>query len=145
MIGRKNPGYTFTGWSPEPTLTVTGNATYTAQWSQNKYTVIYMDGETEYTRKEVNYGETVSEEVITKAHNIYIGWTIEGRVYDFSTPITQNITIQSSFELVETFAERLAALLMLEFNIPWLRLKITKPGAVASARGVGVEIERGCR
>lgn len=51
----------------------------------------------------------------------------------------------SSFELVETFAERLAALLMAEFNIPWLRLKITKPGAVVSARGVGVEIERGCR
>ena len=51
----------------------------------------------------------------------------------------------SSFELVETFAERLAALLMVEFKIPWLRLKITKPGAVANARGVGVEIERGCR
>lgn len=51
----------------------------------------------------------------------------------------------SRFELVETFAERLAALLMAEFSIPWLRLKITKPAAVASARGVGVEIERGCR
>ena len=51
----------------------------------------------------------------------------------------------SQFELVETFAEKLAALLMAEFNIPWLRLKITKPGAVAHARGVGVEIERGCR
>ncbi|NLZ78892.1 MAG: dihydroneopterin aldolase [Gammaproteobacteria bacterium] len=52
---------------------------------------------------------------------------------------------QSSFELVETFAERLAALLMAEFTIPWLRLRITKPAAVATARGVGVEIERGCR
>lgn len=51
----------------------------------------------------------------------------------------------SQFELVETFAEKLAAVLMAEFNIPWLRLKITKPGAVADARGVGVEIERGCR
>ena len=51
----------------------------------------------------------------------------------------------SNFELVETFAERLAGLLMDEFNIPWLRLKITKPGAVAGSRGFGVEIERGCR
>lgn len=50
-----------------------------------------------------------------------------------------------SFELVETFAERLAAELMQTFAIPWLRLKITKPGAVPQARGVGVEIERGCR
>ncbi|GLU37075.1 MULTISPECIES: dihydroneopterin aldolase [Pseudomonas] len=49
------------------------------------------------------------------------------------------------FQLVETFAERLAALLMGEFGIRWLRLRVTKPGAVAAAAGVGVEIERGCR
>ncbi|TWI56802.1 dihydroneopterin aldolase [Pseudomonas duriflava] len=51
---------------------------------------------------------------------------------------------QSSFQLVETFAERLAECLQKEFNLPWLRLKITKPGAVPTAAGVGVEIERGC-
>jgi dihydroneopterin aldolase len=49
------------------------------------------------------------------------------------------------FELVETFAERLAATLMKDFTIAWLRLRVTKPGAVPAARGVGVEIERGCR
>lgn len=52
---------------------------------------------------------------------------------------------EAKFELVETFAERLAAALMAEFGIPWMRLKVTKPGAVPAARGVGVEIERGCR
>ena len=62
---------------------------------KNKYTVIYMDGETEYTRKEVNYGETVSEEVISKDHNIYRGWTLDGNIYDFNTPVTKNITIKS--------------------------------------------------
>ena len=47
---------------------------------------------------------------------------------------------------METFAERLAALLMSEFGIRWLRLRLTKPGAVpAAGGGVGVEIERGCR
>jgi dihydroneopterin aldolase len=51
----------------------------------------------------------------------------------------------SQFQLVETFAERLAQVLMSEFNIPWLHLKLTKPGAVSAAKGVGVEIERGCR
>ncbi|MCI3943420.1 dihydroneopterin aldolase [Pseudomonas syringae] len=51
----------------------------------------------------------------------------------------------AQFQLVETFAERLAEVLMSEFTIPWLRLKLTKPGAVAAAAGVGVEIERGCR
>ena len=49
------------------------------------------------------------------------------------------------FELVETFAERLAAQLMTEFGIPWLRLRVTKPGVNVRARALGVEIERGCR
>ncbi|WP_426781315.1 dihydroneopterin aldolase [Pseudomonas syringae] len=52
---------------------------------------------------------------------------------------------QAQFQLVETFAERLAEVLMAEFNIPWLHLRLTKPGAVGAAAGVGVEIERGCR
>ena len=56
----------------------------------------------------------------------------------------QAFAAESRFILVETFAERLAALLMSEFQIPWLRLKLTKPGAVPAAIGVGVEIERGC-
>ncbi|SHE54920.1 dihydroneopterin aldolase [Modicisalibacter ilicicola DSM 19980] len=51
----------------------------------------------------------------------------------------------SHFELVETFAERLAALLRHEFAIPWLRLTLRKPGAVAEAATVGVRIERGQR
>lgn len=52
---------------------------------------------------------------------------------------------KSQFQLVETFAEKLAGLLQQQFNIPWLKLKITKSGAVPAAKGVGVEIERGCR
>ncbi len=49
------------------------------------------------------------------------------------------------FALVETFAERLAALLMEEFSVPWLRLTLRKPGAVSAASAVGVRIERGKR
>ena len=50
---------------------------------------------------------------------------------------------QSCFELVETLAERCAALIREEFNVPWIRLKLSKPGAVRNARTVGVCIERG--
>ena len=53
---------------------------------------------------------------------------------------------QAQFQLVETFAERLVAVLMDEFKITRVRLKLTKPGAEPAAKGgVGVEIERGCR
>ena len=50
---------------------------------------------------------------------------------------------ESGFGLVETLAERCAELVMTEFNIRWLRLKLSKPGAVRGARAVGVIIERG--
>jgi dihydroneopterin aldolase len=46
-------------------------------------------------------------------------------------------------DLLETLAERLAQYLMSTFHIPWLQLKIGKPGAVHNADSVGVEIERG--
>ncbi len=49
------------------------------------------------------------------------------------------------FELVETLAERVAELIRTEFNVPWLRLRVSKPGAVKGARDVGVIIERGER
>ena len=49
---------------------------------------------------------------------------------------------QSGFGLVETLAERCAEIVMAEFNIHWLRLKLSKPGAVRGARAVGVIIER---
>jgi len=52
---------------------------------------------------------------------------------------------ESRFELVETLAERCAALIRDEFGVPWLRLRLAKPGAVTGSRAVGVVIERGER
>jgi len=49
----------------------------------------------------------------------------------------------SEFQLIETVAERVAAIIMAEFGVPWLRLRLAKPGAVPGAREVGVVIERG--
>jgi 7,8-dihydroneopterin aldolase/epimerase/oxygenase len=49
----------------------------------------------------------------------------------------------SHFELVETLAERCAEIVQNEFGVPWLRLKLSKPGAVRGSKAVGVAIERG--
>lgn len=49
------------------------------------------------------------------------------------------------FALVERVAEELAELLMSRFGISWLRIKVSKPGAVAAAKRVGVIIERGIK
>ncbi|KOO05085.1 bifunctional dihydroneopterin aldolase/7,8-dihydroneopterin epimerase [Vibrio nereis] len=47
------------------------------------------------------------------------------------------------FLLVERVAEEIAELIMTRFNVPWIKIRLTKPGAVAQAKGVGVIIERG--
>lgn len=49
----------------------------------------------------------------------------------------------SRFALVERVAEEVADLLMSRFNTPWVRIKVSKPGAVARAANVGVIIQRG--
>ena len=47
------------------------------------------------------------------------------------------------FALVERVAEEVADLLLSKFTSPWVRIKLSKPGAVARAANVGVIIERG--
>ena len=49
---------------------------------------------------------------------------------------------QSEFQLVETLAERCAEIVLAEFPVEWLRLKLSKPGAVRGSSAVGVVIER---
>ncbi len=51
----------------------------------------------------------------------------------------------SELFLVEKMAEEIASIVMNEFNVPWLRLQLGKPGAVTGARDVGVIIERGIK
>ncbi len=51
-------------------------------------------------------------------------------------------TEESSFQLVETLSERLAEIILNEFEVPWVKLKLRKLGAVTGSRSVGVIIER---
>ncbi|RZA12565.1 MAG: dihydroneopterin aldolase [Lysobacteraceae bacterium] len=50
---------------------------------------------------------------------------------------------QTRFELVETLAERCAALVLEEFGARGVRIRLSKPGAIAQATTVGVTVERG--
>jgi dihydroneopterin aldolase len=48
----------------------------------------------------------------------------------------------SQFHLVETLAERIAMLILEDFGVAWVRISLSKPGAIRSSRDVGVQIER---
>jgi dihydroneopterin aldolase len=57
----------------------------------------------------------------------------------------QQFVGDSSFQLVETLAEKIAEIVLGEFDVAWVRVKVNKPGAIRGARDVGVIIERGTR
>jgi dihydroneopterin aldolase len=52
---------------------------------------------------------------------------------------------ESRYELIETLIEKVSEIILKEFNISWVRLTISKPGAVRGSRDVGITIERGER
>lgn len=56
-----------------------------------------------------------------------------------------NFIENSEFYLVETMAERVAEIVLNEFDVPWVKLRLGKPGAVTGSKDVGVIIERGTK
>lgn len=54
----------------------------------------------------------------------------------------QQFVAESSFQLVETLAQRIAELILSEFDVPWVRVRVSKPGAIRGAQDVGVVIRR---
>lgn len=48
----------------------------------------------------------------------------------------------SEFQLVETLTERIAEIVVTEFGVPWVRVKLNKQGAIRGSRDVGILIER---
>jgi dihydroneopterin aldolase len=54
----------------------------------------------------------------------------------------QQFVGDSAFQLVETLAEKIAAIVLDEFDVPWVRVRVNKPGAIRGASDVGVSIRR---
>ena len=88
-------GYTFAGWSPSVASTVTANATYTATWTINQYTITFnTDGGSEIAPITQDYGTMV----IAPANPTKSGFTFAG--WDKQIPETmpaENMTITASW------------------------------------------------
>ena len=52
---------------------------------------------------------------------------------------------KSEFFLIEALAESVINIVMSEFSVPWVKLRISKPGALRGSKDVGVIIERGIK
>ena len=49
---------------------------------------------------------------------------------------------ESSYQLIETMAEEIAQLILREHGVGWVRVSVSKPGAIRGSRNVGIRIER---
>ncbi|MBY5993706.1 dihydroneopterin aldolase [Ferrimonas balearica] len=63
--------------------------------------------------------------------------------YDSVSKAVTELVEGTPHELVETVAEKVAALVQSRFAVAGVRVRVSKPGAVANARTVGVQIQRG--
>ena len=54
----------------------------------------------------------------------------------------KTLAASGHFKLVETFAERIAKLLIDDFKAPWVKVSASKIGILPNAKFVGVSIER---
>ena len=54
----------------------------------------------------------------------------------------QQLVADSEFQLVESLAEKIAELVLTEFEVSWIKVRVSKPGAIRGAKDVGVLIRR---
>ena len=105
--------YEFSGWDSEPTA-VTGDVTYTAQFTEkfNGYTVTFdSNGGTAVDSQTVEENGTATEpEVPSKTYSTFDGWYLDGTLYDFDTPVTENITLTAHW------TEQTVAIRFMDFN-----------------------------
>ena len=62
--------------------------------------------------------------------------------YQAVTERVQAFAKDNTFELIETLAEKLAEIILAEFDTHWVRIKLDKGQAVKGVKNVGVIIER---
>jgi dihydroneopterin aldolase len=65
--------------------------------------------------------------------------------YKAVTKRIQAFVAESRFDLIETMADQVAAIITDEFGVPWVRVSVHKPWAIRGSRDVGITVERGAR
>lgn len=54
----------------------------------------------------------------------------------------QSALSKHHFNLLEALAERIAQILLADFNVPWVKVSVAKLNAIRDSRMVGISIER---
>ena len=97
-------GYTFKGWEPAMPATMPAkDMTVKAVWEINVYTVTF-DNDRKTSDVEVEYGNPVAKPADpTKTGYTFVAWYLDGKAYDFATPVTGDITLVAQWK-INTYA-----------------------------------------
>ena len=97
-------GYTFDGWfkdgtSYDFTENVTENISLTANWTAKSYTVRFdTNGGSTVQAQNVAYGGKAQEPAVpTKPGCTFAGWHLNGEAYNFTSPVTEDLTITAQW------------------------------------------------
>lgn len=98
-------GYRFDGWlldgqTYDFATPVTGDITLTADWTINTYTVRFdTAGGSSVPEQAIDHGQKITEPAApTREGYTFTGWLLDGRPFDFSTPITGNLTLTAGWQ-----------------------------------------------
>jgi len=100
-----DPGWEFTGWDPEPTETVTSDATYVAQWTQIDYTVTFQPGDhgtfAEQVTPGLHYDDPTPDPPVTTGET---GWAFAGWEPSVAETVSGNATYVAQWTLIPVAA-----------------------------------------
>ena len=95
-------------------------------WEKRNPQTISIDLEMQMDTKKASQSDSIEDALDYKA--------VSKRVKQF---------IQASqFNLIETLAENVAKIILEEFDVQWLKLRISKPFAIRDSRNISISIER---
>jgi uncharacterized repeat protein (TIGR02543 family) len=104
-------GWSFAGWSGDlgtditATVTITGNTTVTATFTQDEYTLtVNTDGDGSVTRDPDQTTYTYGQ-VVTLTAEPVLGWSFAGWSGDLGTDITATVTITGNTTVTATFTQ----------------------------------------
>lgn len=143
-------GFVLDGWFTDAACTrpydfaspVTANLTLYAGWERNEYTVEFVNSipTGEFTSKNtvwrtvtVSHGDTVEEPAPPSGGlNLFTGWSDGSRIYDFSRPVMENLTLRT--ERIPFDWKNYGGVLRENSNISW---ELDSSDCVLSLTGEG--------
>ncbi len=106
-----NPGFTFSGWSPTVSATVTANATYVAQWTGSEYTVAYLVDGAQVGEKETY---TVGDSVKLRAAYVKEGFTVSAWETEQAVHIVNDAFLMPAYDVTYN-----ATTTIIELTVTW--------------------------